>query len=300
MVSSQAPPSSEFGSRLWKRSKRPSQTRHRMPFAAARWQRARLSATAPVSSSAGSMRSKPVAATSAMRDAVVDSAGGLTQPNDANAGSAPLEAARTRAGSCDAATARGAASPASAIVSASANALMVLCMALTRRSPALASILCRVPRFRRCSNACEAVLLGGPKNLFDPRIHHTLALIAFFAWVGLGSDGLSSSCYGPRGGVPRARRAPAPRALPDRRDDAHRVPDLGLLQPDHRAVPERRRRLPGRHQAARAHPRRRLGRRAGGRLRAHHRDLGGLGRATRSSRSCRRTGTRSEAAVRVR
>ncbi len=39
--------------------------------------------------------------------------------------------------------------------------------------------------------------MGGPKNLFDPRIHHTLALIAFFAWVGLGSDGLSSSCYGP-------------------------------------------------------------------------------------------------------
>jgi amino acid transporter len=41
------------------------------------------------------------------------------------------------------------------------------------------------------------MLLGGPKNLFDPRIHHNLALIAFFAWVGLGSDGLSSSSYGP-------------------------------------------------------------------------------------------------------
>src|SRR5678816_1949001 len=39
--------------------------------------------------------------------------------------------------------------------------------------------------------------LGGPKNLFDPRIHQHLALIAFFAWVGLGSDGLSSSSYGP-------------------------------------------------------------------------------------------------------
>src|SRR5262245_5161717 len=43
----------------------------------------------------------------------------------------------------------------------------------------------------------RALLIGGPKNLFDPRIHHHLALIAFFAWVGLGSDGLSSSCYGP-------------------------------------------------------------------------------------------------------
>ena len=42
------------------------------------------------------------------------------------------------------------------------------------------------------------VLIGGPKNLLDPRIHHTLALVAFFAWIGLGSDGLSSSSYGPQ------------------------------------------------------------------------------------------------------
>ncbi len=41
------------------------------------------------------------------------------------------------------------------------------------------------------------MLLGAPRNLFDPHIHHTLALVAFFAWVGLGSDGLSSSSYGP-------------------------------------------------------------------------------------------------------
>jgi len=40
-------------------------------------------------------------------------------------------------------------------------------------------------------------LLGGEKNIRDPRIFHKLALIAFFAWVGLGADGLSSSCYGP-------------------------------------------------------------------------------------------------------
>jgi amino acid transporter len=41
------------------------------------------------------------------------------------------------------------------------------------------------------------LLIGGPKNLLDPRIHQHLALMAFFAWVGLGSDGLSSSSYGP-------------------------------------------------------------------------------------------------------
>jgi len=43
----------------------------------------------------------------------------------------------------------------------------------------------------------RGLLIGGRKNLLDPKIHHQLALIAFFAWVGLGSDGLSSSSYGP-------------------------------------------------------------------------------------------------------
>ncbi|MBI1797693.1 MAG: APC family permease [Candidatus Eisenbacteria bacterium] len=43
----------------------------------------------------------------------------------------------------------------------------------------------------------RAWILGAPRNLLDPRIHQHLALVAFFAWVGLGSDGLSSSCYGP-------------------------------------------------------------------------------------------------------
>lgn len=40
-------------------------------------------------------------------------------------------------------------------------------------------------------------VIGAPRNIFDPRIHQHLALMAFFAWVGLGSDGLSSSSYGP-------------------------------------------------------------------------------------------------------
>jgi len=43
----------------------------------------------------------------------------------------------------------------------------------------------------------RSLLFGVPRNLFDPRIHQNMALAAFFAWVGLGSDGLSSSCYGP-------------------------------------------------------------------------------------------------------
>ncbi|NUN49353.1 MAG: APC family permease [Candidatus Brocadiae bacterium] len=40
-------------------------------------------------------------------------------------------------------------------------------------------------------------MFGKPKDPTDPRIFHRLSLIAFFAWVGLGADGLSSSAYGP-------------------------------------------------------------------------------------------------------
>jgi amino acid transporter len=38
---------------------------------------------------------------------------------------------------------------------------------------------------------------GKPKDPLDPHVFQNLSLIAFFAWVGLGADGLSSSCYGP-------------------------------------------------------------------------------------------------------
>jgi len=44
----------------------------------------------------------------------------------------------------------------------------------------------------------KTLVLGGEKNVRDPRIFHRLSLIAFFAWVGLGADGLSSSNYGPQ------------------------------------------------------------------------------------------------------
>src|SRR5262245_17026087 len=39
--------------------------------------------------------------------------------------------------------------------------------------------------------------VGQPLNLDDPRIYRHISLVAFLAWVGLGADGLSSSCYGP-------------------------------------------------------------------------------------------------------
>src|SRR6266436_5657255 len=50
----------------------------------------------------------------------------------------------------------------------------------------------REGRLRRVRRA----VLGGPKNLQDPHLFHSISLAAFLAWVGLGADGLSSSAYG--------------------------------------------------------------------------------------------------------
>ncbi|HSZ83717.1 MAG TPA: APC family permease, partial [Polyangia bacterium] len=40
-------------------------------------------------------------------------------------------------------------------------------------------------------------LVGRPKDLRDSQLFHSISLIPFLAWVGLGADGLSSSAYGP-------------------------------------------------------------------------------------------------------
>jgi len=45
--------------------------------------------------------------------------------------------------------------------------------------------------------AIRKLLFGAPRDPHDKHIFHKLSLIAFFAWIGLGADGLSSSCYGP-------------------------------------------------------------------------------------------------------
>jgi len=41
------------------------------------------------------------------------------------------------------------------------------------------------------------IIFGKPRKIDDPGVYHSISLIAFFAWVGLGADGLSSSAYGP-------------------------------------------------------------------------------------------------------
>jgi amino acid transporter len=43
----------------------------------------------------------------------------------------------------------------------------------------------------------KKLVIGDARSFSDPGIFHKLSLIAFFAWVGLGADGLTSSCYGP-------------------------------------------------------------------------------------------------------
>jgi amino acid transporter len=40
-------------------------------------------------------------------------------------------------------------------------------------------------------------IIGAPRDPFDKGTRKRIALVAFFAWIGLGADGLSSSAYGP-------------------------------------------------------------------------------------------------------
>jgi len=64
----------------------------------------------------------------------------------------------------------------------------------TSRSPVLIN---RHPDKTSVISRLKTLVIGGARNIFDPALFHSISLIAFFAWVGLGADGLSSSCYGP-------------------------------------------------------------------------------------------------------
>jgi amino acid transporter len=43
----------------------------------------------------------------------------------------------------------------------------------------------------------KTAVIGKARDPLDRSVFHRISLVAFFAWVGLGADGLSSSCYGP-------------------------------------------------------------------------------------------------------
>ena len=131
------------------------------------------------------------------------------------------------------------------------------------------------------------VVLGGARDIRDPNLFHKLSLVAFFAWVGLGADGLSSANYGPEESFLSL--------------GAHG--HLGIFVALATAVtifviassysqivellPVRRRRVPGGQQAPLPDPRDDLGVRAAHRLRAHDHDLRSPAEPMRSSASCR-------------
>src|SRR5436190_1237462 len=46
-------------------------------------------------------------------------------------------------------------------------------------------------------DSLKALFVGRARDLSDQGLFHKLSLVAVLAWVGLGADGLSSSCYGP-------------------------------------------------------------------------------------------------------
>ena len=47
------------------------------------------------------------------------------------------------------------------------------------------------------SGKIRDIVLGKALDPLKKETRHSLVLVAFFAWVGLGADGLSSSAYGP-------------------------------------------------------------------------------------------------------
>ncbi|MBX9725922.1 MAG: hypothetical protein K2X09_01545, partial [Rickettsiales bacterium] len=46
-------------------------------------------------------------------------------------------------------------------------------------------------------SSIKRTLMGKPLDPFRADTRHSLALVTFFAWVGIGADGLSSANYGP-------------------------------------------------------------------------------------------------------
>src|ERR1051326_1063831 len=53
------------------------------------------------------------------------------------------------------------------------------------------------PAAAKRRNPVKRLIFGKPKDPLDPKVFHQVSLVAFLAWVGLGSDGLSSAAYGP-------------------------------------------------------------------------------------------------------
>src|SRR5271154_5483805 len=66
----------------------------------------------------------------------------------------------------------------------------------------------------------RSMLFGKKRDIHDPSLFHSISLIPFLAWVGLGVDGLSSCAYGPD---------EAFRALFNPNHDGHNYTELAIL-----------------------------------------------------------------------
>lgn len=53
------------------------------------------------------------------------------------------------------------------------------------------------PQLFHGMNTLKNLFIGRARDLSDRSLFHKISLVAVLAWVGLGADGLSSSCYGP-------------------------------------------------------------------------------------------------------
>lgn len=68
---------------------------------------------------------------------------------------------------------------------------------VTEESPLLQGVGCPDDEDATLPARVKTFLVGTPRDLRDEKVFHHVSLVAFLAWVGLGADGLSSSCYGP-------------------------------------------------------------------------------------------------------
>jgi hypothetical protein len=83
--------------------------------------------------------------------------------------------------------------------------------------------------------------IGKAKLIQDKGLFHKLTLIAFFAWIGLGADGISSSCYGPEEAFRNLQGHPSLAIFVAIDNHYHKF----KLQPDSSFVSTWRRRIPG-------------------------------------------------------
>src|SRR5450755_4388032 len=72
----------------------------------------------------------------------------------------------------------------------------------------------------RKGSGFRSMLFGAPRDINDPSMFHSISLIPFLAWVGLGVDGLSSCAYGPD---------EAFRALFNPNHDGHNYTELAIV-----------------------------------------------------------------------